>query len=168
MTDTKPESTTDAPAAIPGYQEVVTHFLPQDVQLPGGAGTMVLITMDNGFDHTKPNSFGLAGMAEYQSVLNAVQQRVAAGAVQAVGLTGKPFIFAVGADLVGVPHVTSRQLGLEQGQAGHAAYATMMDIGVPSFAFINGASMGGGLEIALACSYRTVSAGAPAVALPET
>ena len=84
MTDTKPESTTDAPAAIPGYQEVVTHFLPQDVQLPGGAGTMVLITMDNGFDHTKPNSFGLAGMAEYQSVLNAVQQRVAAGAVQAV------------------------------------------------------------------------------------
>ncbi|PID96194.1 MAG: 3-hydroxyacyl-CoA dehydrogenase [Actinomycetales bacterium] len=154
------------------YEEVVTHFLPRDVQLvlPDGssAGTMVLITMDNGFDHTKPNSFGLAGLTEYRTVLEAVKKRVEAGEVQAVGLTGKPFIFAVGADLVGVPTVATWDQALEQGQLGHQAYTAMMDIGVPSFAFINGASLGGGLEIALACSYRTVSAGAPAIALPET
>ena len=30
----------------------------RDVALPGGAGTLALITLDNGFDHTKPNTFG--------------------------------------------------------------------------------------------------------------
>ena len=44
--------------------EVVTHVRSQDVQLPGDAGTFVLLTLDNGFDHTKPNSFGPAGLAE--------------------------------------------------------------------------------------------------------
>ena len=42
--------------------EVVTHALSQDITLPStdgkGAGTFVLVTLDNGFDHTKPNSFG--------------------------------------------------------------------------------------------------------------
>lgn len=153
------------------YQEVVTHFLPRDVALRtsagADAGTMVLITLDNGFDHSKPNSFGMAGMAELQAVLDRVAERVAAGEVQAVGLTGKPFIFAVGADLVGVPTVTDREQAMALGRAGHAAYATLMDLGIPSFAFINGATMGGGLELALAATYRTVSSGVPAVALPE-
>ena len=38
---------------------------------------------------------------------------------------------------------------------------------MPSFAFVNGAAMGGGVEIALHCTYRTISSGVPAVALPE-
>jgi enoyl-CoA hydratase/carnithine racemase len=43
-----------------------------------------------------------------------------------------------------------------------------MDLPVPTFAFVNGAAMGGGVEIALACDYRTISGGVPAFALPET
>jgi 3-hydroxyacyl-CoA dehydrogenase/enoyl-CoA hydratase/carnithine racemase len=38
---------------------------------------------------------------------------------------------------------------------------------VPSFAFVNGAALGGGLELALHCSYRTISSGVTAVAFPE-
>ena len=39
---------------------------------------------------------------------------------------------------------------------------------MPSFAFVNGAALGGGLELALHCHYRTISAaGSPLVALPE-
>ena len=41
------------------------------------------------------------------------------------------------------------------------------ELGVPSFAFVNGAALGGGLELALHCSYRTISSGVTAVALPE-
>jgi hypothetical protein len=36
---------------LPG--EVITKALVRDVQLPDGAGTMALITPDNGHDHTR-------------------------------------------------------------------------------------------------------------------
>lgn len=38
---------------------------------------------------------------------------------------------------------------------------------MPSFAYYNGAAMGGGVEIGLHCTYRTVSAALPAFSLPE-
>ncbi|MBY8854027.1 enoyl-CoA hydratase/isomerase family protein, partial [Saccharothrix sp. MB29] len=37
----------------------------------------------------------------------------------------------------------------------------------PTFAFVNGAVMGGGLELALSCHYRTLASNAAAIALPE-
>ena len=43
----------------------------------------------------------------------------------------------------------------------------LSDLGVPSFAFVNGLALGGGLEIALNSTYRTVDASAAAIALPE-
>lgn len=147
--------------------EVVTRAIAQDVVLPGGAGTLALVTLDNGFDHTKPNTFGPQTIAGLQTLVDELAARAAAGEIAAVGITGKPFIFAVGADLSGVPHLTQRDQALEIARAGHRAFATIMDLPVPTFAFVNGAAMGGGVEIALACDYRTISAGVPALALPE-
>ncbi|HPB72678.1 MAG TPA: 3-hydroxyacyl-CoA dehydrogenase NAD-binding domain-containing protein, partial [Phycicoccus sp.] len=147
--------------------EVVTKSIVQDVALPGGAGTMALITLDNGFDHTKPNTFGPQTIAGLQEVVDGLKARAEAGEIVAVGITGKPFIFAVGADLSGVPYVHERGQALEIAQAGHRAFSSIMDLPVPTFAFVNGAAMGGGVEIALACDYRTMSAGVPAIALPE-
>lgn len=148
--------------------EVVTHTPVQDVTLPGGAGILALVTLDNGLDHTRPNTFGPASIAELQATVDGLLARAQAGEIQAVGITGKPFIFAVGADLSGVPYVTDREQAVSIARAGHAAFASIMDLPVPTFAFVNGAAMGGGVEIALACDYRTVSAGVPAFALPET
>ena len=51
---------------------------------------------------------------------------------------------------------------------GHDGFGTLADLPVPTFAFVNGAAMGGGVEIALHCTYRTISSGVPAVALPES
>ena len=155
-------------ATVTEHAEVVTHARVQDVALPGGAGTLALITLDNGFDHTKPNSFGTEGIAELQAAITTLQARAQAGEIVAVGLTGKPFIFAVGADLTGIPTITQREQAITAGQGGHAAFSALMDLPVPTFAFVNGAAMGGGVEVALSCDYRTVSAGVPAIALPET
>ncbi|MDQ1538178.1 MAG: hypothetical protein QOE58_2571 [Actinomycetota bacterium] len=156
---------TDFSALFP--DEVITKALARDIDLPAGAGKFVLITLDNGFDHTKPNTFGPATLAGLSEVLSAVGDRARAGEIVGVGVTGKPFIFAVGADLTGIPKVTSREEALDIGRLGHQTFEQLRTLPVPTFAFINGAAMGGGVEISLSASYRSISAGVPALALPE-
>jgi 3-hydroxyacyl-CoA dehydrogenase/enoyl-CoA hydratase/carnithine racemase len=162
-------TTTQTPVTVPGLpEEVVTRTPVQDVTLPGGAGTLALVTLDNGHDHTRPNTFGPQTIAGLQATVDGLRARAEAGEISAVGITGKPFVFAVGADLSGVPYVTEREQALAIARAGHAAFASLQDLPVPTFAFVNGAAMGGGVEIALACDHRTISAGVAAFALPET
>lgn len=146
------------------FEEVVTEAKVRYLDLPAGAGPAAIITLDNGFDHTKPNSFGPGGLASISAALDEVAGRPE---LVAVVLTGKPFIFAVGADLTAVPNAKDRNQALELGALGHGVFKRFGELGVPTFAFVNGAAMGGGLEIALACTYRTVSADAAAIALPE-
>jgi 3-hydroxyacyl-CoA dehydrogenase/enoyl-CoA hydratase/carnithine racemase len=152
--------------------EVVTQALVRDIDLGTAAdgapaGTLALITLDNGKDHTRPSTFGARGLMALNAALDAVAARAAAGEIAAVGVTGKPFIFAVGADLSGVPAIDSPDKALAIGRLGHGVFRRLGELPVPSFAFINGAAMGGGLEVALHCTYRTISSGVPAVALPE-
>ncbi|SNS17056.1 3-hydroxyacyl-CoA dehydrogenase [Streptosporangium subroseum] len=144
--------------------EVVTKAITRDVELPYGAGTMALITLDNGLDHTKPSTFGPGGLTSLGEALDAISAR---GDVVAVGVIGKPFIFAVGADLNGAALVSERDQALRIGKLGHDVFRRLGELDVPSFAFVNGAAMGGGLEVALHCTYRTISSGVPAVATPE-
>lgn len=147
--------------------EVVTHSYVQDIQLPGGAGTFALITLDNGLDHSKPTTLGPNTLVELGGVLENLKERASRGEIVGVGVTGKPYFLVAGADLSAVKTLKEREHGLWMAQLGHAVYATLADLGVPSFAFINGLALGGGLEIALQSTYRTVSTGAGALALPE-
>jgi 3-hydroxyacyl-CoA dehydrogenase/enoyl-CoA hydratase/carnithine racemase len=148
--------------------ERVTSFHVRDVALPGGAGTLALITMDNGFDHTKPTTLGAQGLLNLKAALDAVSLRAEAGEIVAAGITGKPFIFAVGADPKDVGNLSSREQALTIARFGHDQLRRLGELAVPTFAFVNGAAMGGGVEVALHCTYRTISSGVPALALPET
>ncbi len=144
--------------------EVVTNAISRDVELPYGAGTAVLITLDNGHDHTKPNTFGPGGLLSLDAAIEAAKARTD---IVAVAVTGKPFIFAVGADLTGVPAIQTHEQAEAIGKLGHDTFRKLGELDVPTFALVNGAAMGGGVEVALHCTYRTVSAGVPAFALPE-
>ena len=152
--------------------ETVTHSYVQDIELPAPAGkpspgTFALITLDNGLDHSKPTTLGPNTLVELGQVLEGLRDRAARGEIVGVGVTGKPYYLVAGADLSAVKNLDKREHGLWMAQLGHDVYGTLAGLGVPSFAFINGAALGGGLEIALQSTYRTVSTGAGALALPE-
>ena len=158
-------TTTQAPAELPDFpEEVVTEARLRYVDLPQGGGTAAVLTLDNGFDHTKPTTFGPRGLLSIEA---AIEEALGRDDVVLLAVTGKPFIFAVGADLKvmqagGTAEQARNYLGL-----GHRVFGRLRSARIPTFAFINGAAMGGGLEIALHCHYRTISAGVPALALPE-
>lgn len=147
--------------------EVVTTAHVRHLDLPLGAGRLALITLDNGFDHTKPTTFGPGSLAKLSEALDQVEAEAAAGDIVAVAITGKPFIFAVGADLKGVEVLKEHSDALAIGKGGHDVFKRIAALPVPTFAFYNGAAMGGGVEVGLHASYRTVSSGVPAFSLPE-
>lgn len=151
--------------AISG-DEVITHSYVRDVPLPSG-GMLALVTLDNGRDHTRPSTLGPAGLTELAEVLDAQKARAAAGEIRALAITGKPFILAAGADLSKVGDIPSYEAGLQMAQLGHYALGKLGELGVPSFCFINGLALGGGVEVALNCDYRTLDSSAAALALPE-
>ncbi|MEU7976127.1 3-hydroxyacyl-CoA dehydrogenase NAD-binding domain-containing protein [Micromonospora sp. NPDC049089] len=150
-------------SALAAPNEVVTKALLRQVNVPGLDRPAALITLDNGFDHTKPNTFGPGGLASLDEAITAAL----AADPAFIAVTGKPYIFCVGADIVGLPQLADRAQALEIGRLGHRVFARLKDSTVPTFAFVNGAAMGGGLELALHCHYRTLSGGAAALALPE-
>ncbi|WP_433826756.1 3-hydroxyacyl-CoA dehydrogenase NAD-binding domain-containing protein [Actinoplanes sp. CA-015351] len=148
---------------IDNPNEVVTKALVRSVRVPGLDKPVALITLDNGFDHKKPNSFGPAGLKSLDDAITAAT----AADPAFIAITGKPYIFCVGADITGMPLISSKEQALELGELGHRVFARLKNSTIPTFAFVNGAALGGGLEVALHCHYRTVSTGAAALGLPE-
>lgn len=160
-------STTTESSTQPARTERVAHAFVRDVALPGDAGTLALVTVDNGLDHTKPTTLGLAGLTELHEVLVAQQARAAAGEIAALAVTGKPYYLAAGADLTAAAAISQVEDARRIAELGHATYRLLGEMAVPTFAYVNGAALGGGLELALNCTYRTVSADVSALALPE-
>jgi enoyl-CoA hydratase/carnithine racemase len=127
--------------------EVITHSRVRDIRLPSGK-VLALVTLDNGRDHTRPNTLGPATMFQLGQTLSALKTRAAAGEIQAVGITGKQYILAAGADLSDIGKVGSKDDARMVAQLGHKVFGQLSELGVPTFAFVNGLGLGGGLEIA--------------------
>ena len=145
-------------------EEVVTHALVRDIDLTpfGHTGTLALITLDNSLDHTRPNTLGPQSLASIDAAITDAASRKPA----AIAVIGKPFIFAAGADLSGLAFLNKREQAVAIGKLGHDVFRRFDEIGIPTFAFINGLALGGGLEIGLHCNYRTLASTA-FTALPE-
>jgi 3-hydroxyacyl-CoA dehydrogenase/enoyl-CoA hydratase/carnithine racemase len=142
--------------------KIITKFYPRFYE--SRMGKIALLTMDNGEDYKKPNTFSEEALNSLNDALNVVLREPD---VKGLLLTGKPYIFAAGADLTEIPFINTFDQGATIGRFGHATFKRLMDLPYPTVAAINGAALGGGLEIALYCNYRTVSKGAFPIAFPE-
>ena len=136
-------------------EEVVTAAHVREIDLApfGHIGTISLITLDNGFDHNRPNTFGPNSLAALNEAITVAE----ASSSVAIAITGKPFIFAAGADLSGIAFLSDPKQALAIGKLGHDVFRRFGESKKPTFAFVNGLALGGGLEVALHCNYRSVA-----------
>lgn len=142
--------------------EVFTAFKTTFYRSPR-AGQLAVITMDNGQDHTRPSTFDGRALDSLEAALDDLE---AQPDLNGVLLTGKPFVFSVGADLNefdGADEAFARRAA----RRGHELFGRLAGLTVPTLAAINGAALGGGLEIALRCDYRAMSTAAGPIAFPE-
>jgi len=151
-----------APEGAP--EEVVTKSLLREVDLTpfGFNGTLSLITLDNGMDYNRPNTLGPQSLKELEQAITAAEN----SSSSAIAITGKPFIFAAGADLSALPFLKDKSQALAMGKFGHDLFKRLGRGKKPTFAFTNGLALGGGLEVGLHCTYRTLASTA-FTALPE-
>jgi len=135
--------------------EVVTNAILRMVSMApfGNQADLALITLDNGADHNRPNTFGAASL---QSLSKAIDEAQKSDAV-AIAITGKPFIFAAGADLSAMGFLTDKSQAIAIGDLGHEVFLKLHESKKPTFTFINGLALGGGLEVGLNCHYRTLA-----------
>lgn len=127
-------------------------------------GPYALVTFDT--PGRSVNTLGTAGLQELERVLDLLESD--RGLRGAVLVSGKAATFLVGADLDELAQVQSPEQARLWVERGQRLVRRLEDLPVPTVAAIHGAALGGGLEVALACTCRVATEDpATVLGLPE-
>ncbi len=111
------------------------------------------------------NTLSAETMAELYAMLEDLSGRALRGLVI---FSGKDSGFIAGADINAFPTLTSEERAFALTRQGQQVFDRLEQLPYPTVAVLNGYALGGGLELALACTFRIAMAGTEAVfGLPE-
>src|SRR5580704_5830875 len=115
---------------------------------------------------SKVNILGFGQMQRLDAILDELSKRKPKAAIF---ISGKPGIFIAGADINELGKIRDATHGEQLSREGHRIFAKIEMLNVPTVAAIDGACLGGGCELSLACRYR-VATDQPKtqIGLPET
>lgn len=116
-------------------------------------------------DHPPVNALNRQALQELEDCVDQLEQD---SSVKAVVLTGEGSFFIAGADIKEFTHLFGQEeLAEGAAQRGQSLYNKIEQSEKPFIAAINGACLGGGLELAMSCHMR-IAAHEAKLGLPET
>lgn len=118
---------------------------------------------------SRVNLLTTAVMEWLDGLLAEIEEAVRIGRAKALVVrSGKPGTFIAGADISEIEEITDPREAEVKSREGQRIFRRLEQLPIPSIAVIDGACMGGGTELALACSYRLATDRPETrIALPE-
>jgi 3-hydroxyacyl-CoA dehydrogenase/enoyl-CoA hydratase/3-hydroxybutyryl-CoA epimerase len=114
---------------------------------------------------SKANVLSEAVLREFESILSGLEANPPRGLVI---YSGKPSGFVMGADINEFTSIETADQGYELIRIGQQLFDRLEALRCPTAAVFNGFALGGGLEMALACTYRlALDNKKPIIGLPE-
>ncbi len=125
---------------------------------------VAILTLTNR-DDRRPATMGPLGLERLSAALDDIH--ASATDYAAVIITGNGRTFCAGANLDTLSSPRDLEAALALAREGHRVFSQIADLPIPTIAAINGTALGGGLELALHCTYRIAQEGAGPLGLPE-
>lgn len=150
------------------YTEHVTRVLTEDREHPAIGTVAVLRFAPPEGEERRPATLGPQSIAAVTDAIGHALDRADVGDIQAIALIGTGRTFLAGADLAMFADPTAVDNVEAMTCAAHDLQIRVRRSPVPILAHINGAALGGGLEVALMADVRTAAPGVRAIGLPET
>ena len=126
-----------------------------------GGYRFAVVTLAN--SSHRPVTLGPASLAKFEAAVRALDL----SGVDAVAVTGEGSVFCAGADLKMMTEAATPEQAGDVARRGLEALGRLAGLPVPTFAFINGTALGGGLELALHANYRTAADSVQVMGFPE-